>query len=159
MRALKNKKRITKNTEFIENYTRSTIQKAENVLLVDLFHETPLTMRASKEKIREFFQKIRGKFEKSEYLLITNLENQHPRHKMLFTVNGSLSDFQKHLEREWRGCHVEIADKGNPERYAQRLGDFYSDAAETVPFSNQNSKSVKSKLFQRSRIKADFECN
>jgi hypothetical protein len=155
MRALKNKKRITKNTEFIENYARTTIENAENVVLVDLFHETPLTMRASKIRIRELLQKFRSKYD-LEYLLLTNLENQNPKHKMLFTLNGPPSKFQEHLEREWKNFHLEIADKGNPERYAQRLGDFYCDAAETVPFSNQNSKSVKSKLFQRSRIKVNL---
>jgi len=153
---LKNKKRIARNIQFIENYARTTIENAENVVLVDLFHETPLTMRASKIRIRELLQKFRGKFDSSEYLLLTNLENQHPKHKMLFTLNGSPSKFQEHLEREWKNFHLEIADKGNPERYAQRLGDFYSEAAETIPLTNQNSKLVKSKLFQRSRIKANL---
>jgi hypothetical protein len=102
MRALKNKKRITKNTKFIENYTRTTIENAENVVLVDLFHETPLTMRASKIRIRELLQKFRGKFDNSEYLLLTNLENQHPKHKMLFTLNGPPSKFKEQLERSGR---------------------------------------------------------
>ena len=152
MRALKNKKRIAKNTEFIENYTRNTINKAESVLAVDLFHESPVTLSASKRKIRELFDKIRGRFEDSEYLLVTNLENQLPKHKMLFTLNEPASKFQELLRRTWKNCHVEVADRGNAERYAQRFSDFYLDAAESIPFTNQNSKQVKSKLFQKSRI-------
>lgn len=152
MRALKNKKRIAKNTEFIENYTRNTINEAESVLAVDLFHDQPISLCASKRKIRDLFEKIRGKFEDSEYLLVTNLENQTPKHKMLITLDQPTSKFQEVLERAWKNSSVEVADRGHAERYAQRFSDFYLDAAESVPFTNQNSKQVKSKLFQRSRI-------
>jgi hypothetical protein len=152
MRALKNKKRIAKNTEFIENYTRNTINEADSVLAVDLFHESPVTLSASKRKIRVLFDKIRGKFEDSEYLLVTNLENQLPKHKMLFTLNGPTSKFQELIQRVWKNSTVEVAETENAERYAQKFSDFYLDAAESIPFTNQNSKQVKSKLFQKSRI-------
>ena len=152
MRALKNKKRIAKNTELIENYTRSTINNADSVLAVDLFHESPTTLSASKRKIRALFEQIRNKFEDSEYLLVTNLENQLPKHKMLFTLNEPTSKFQELLQRAWKNSSVEVAVKEDAERYAQRFSDFYLDAAESVPFTSQNSKQVKSKLFQRSRI-------
>jgi len=152
MRALKNKKRIAKNTEFIENYTRNTINEADSVLAVDLFHESPVTLSASKRKIRDLFDKIRGKFEDSEYLLVTNLENQLPKHKMLFTLNGPTSKFQELIQRVWKNSTVEVAETENAERYAQKFSDFYLDAAESIPFTNQNSKQVKSKLFQKSRI-------
>jgi hypothetical protein len=150
--ALKNKKRITKNTEFIKNHTKNVITEADQVLLVDLYHEHALSLRAAKVKISDFFEKIRGKFD-SEYLLITNLENQHPRHKMLLAVNGSTSKFQDILEKEWSNSSVELADKQNATKYAESFSDFYLDAAESIPFTNQNSKKVKSKLFQKSRLK------
>jgi hypothetical protein len=152
MRALKNKRRIKRNTEFIENYTRDTINEADSVLAVDLFHDQPISLCASKRKIRHLFEKLRGKFEDSEYLLVTNLENQTPKHKMLITLEQPTSKFQEVLEGAWKNSSVEVADRGNAERYAQRFSDFYLDAAESVPFTNQNSKQVKSKLFQRSRI-------
>ena len=152
MRALKNKKRITKNTTFIENYTRSTINEADSVLSVDLFHESPVTLSASKRKIRDLFEKIRGKFDHFEYLLVTNLENQLPNHKMLITLNCTTSKFEDFLQTAWKNSSVEIAEKENAEGYAQRFGDYYLDAAESLPLTNQNSKQVKSKLFQRSRI-------
>ena len=153
MRAMKNKKRITRNTEFIENYTRNTILEADSVLAVDLFYDQPISLCASKKKIRGLFEKIRNKFEDSEYLLVINLENQHPRHKMLFCIDGPASKFQKILEKAWKNCTVELVTKEKAEKYAQTFGNFYLDAAESVPFSNQNSRQVKSKLFQRSRIK------
>jgi len=152
MRALKNKKRITKNTNFIENYTRSTINEADSVLSVDLFHESPVTLSASKRKIRDLFEKIRGKFEESQYLLVTSLENQLPKHKMLITLNQPSSKLEELLKTEWCKSSVEVAEKEDAERYAQSFSDFYLSAAEELPFTNQNSKQVKSKLFQRSRI-------
>jgi hypothetical protein len=109
-------------------------------------------LSASKRKIRSFFEQIRKKFGVSEYLLVTNLENQFPKHKMLFSLNGVTSRFQELLQKAWKNSSVEVADKENAEKYAQRFSDFYLDAAESVPFTNQNSKQVKSKLFQRSRI-------
>ena len=151
LKTLKNKKRIAKNTEFIENYTRNTINEAESVLAVDLFHESPVTLSASKRKIRDLFDKIRGKYD-SEYLLVTNLENQLPKHRVLFTLNGPTSKFQELIQRVWKNSSVEVADRENAERYAQSFGDFYLSAAEELPFTSQNSKQVKSKLFQRSRI-------
>lgn len=153
MRALKNKKRITRNTEFIVNYTRNVISEAEQVLSVDLFHDQPISLCASKKKIRNLFEKIRNKFEDSEYLLVTNLENQTPRHKMLFCIDWPASKFQKILEKAWKNCTVELVTKEKAEKYAQTFGDFYLDAAESLPFSNQNSRQVKPKLFQRSQIK------
>jgi len=152
IRALKNKKRITRNTELIENYTRDTINEADSVLAVDLFHDQPISLCASKKKIRDLFEKLRGNFEESEYLLVTNLERQTPKHKMLITLDQPTSKFQEVLERAWKNSSVEVADRGNAERYAQSFSDFYLDAAESVPFTKQNSKQVKSKLFQRSRI-------
>lgn len=152
MRALKNKRRIKRNTEFIENYTRDTINEADTALAVDLFHDQPISLCASKKKIRDLFEKLRGNFEESEYLLVTNLERQTPKHKMLITLDQPTSKFQEVLERAWKNSSVEVADRGNAERYAQSFSDFYLDAAESVPFTNENSKQVKSKLFQRSRI-------
>jgi hypothetical protein len=152
MRALKNKRRIRRNTEFIENYTRNTINEADTALAVDLFHDQPISLCASKKKIRDLFEKLRGNFDESEYLLVTNLERQTPKHKMLITLDQPTSKFQEVLERAWKNSSVEVADRGNAERYAQSFSDFYLDAAESVPFTNQNSKQVKSKLFQRSRI-------
>lgn len=152
MRALKNKKRIKRNTKFIENYTRDTINEADTALAVDLFHDQPISLCASKKKIRDLFEKLRGNFEESEYLLVTNLERQTPKHKMLIALDQPTSKFQEVLERAWKNSSVEVADRGNAERYAQSFSDFYLDAAESVPFTNQNSKQVKSKLFQRSRI-------
>jgi hypothetical protein len=152
IRALKNKKRITKNTEFIENYTRNVISGADHVLAVELNHDQPLTLSASKRFIRQFFDKIRGSFKDSEYLLLTNMDNQVPRHKMLVILNGETSKFQELLQRAWKNSSVEVAERENAEKYAQGFSDFYLDAAESVPFTNQNSKQVKSKLFQKSRI-------
>lgn len=152
MRALKNKKRIKRNTEFIENYTRNTINEADSVLSVDLFHDEPISLWASKKQIRGLFEKIRGKFEDSEYLLVTNLENQTPKHKMLIALDQPTSKFQEVIKRAWKNSSIEVVEKENSERYAQSFSDFYLDAAESVPFTNQNSKQVKSKLFQRSRI-------
>ena len=152
MRALKNKRRIKKNTELIENYTRNTINEADTTLAVDLLHNEPISLCASKKKIRDLFEKIRGKFEDSEYLLVSNLENQTPKHKMLIALDQPTSKFQEVLERAWKNSSVEVIEKENSERYAQSFSDFYLDAAESVPFTNQNSKQVKSKLFQRSRI-------
>ena len=152
MRALKNKKRITKNTNFIENYTRSTINEAGCVLAVDLFHESPVTLSSAKKQIRCLFDKIRGKFEESQYLLVTSLENQLPKHKMLITLNQPTSKLEELLKIAWNKSSVEVAKKENAERYAQSFSDFYLSAAEELPFTNQNSKQVKSKLFQRSKI-------
>ena len=152
MRALKNTKRITKNTRFIENYTRNTINAADSVLAVDLFHDSPVTLRGSKKQIRDLLEKIKGNFKDSEYLLVTNLVNQLPKHKMLFTLNGTTAEFQEVLKRVWCKSSVEVAEKDDVERHAQSFSDFYLDAAESVPFTKQNSKQVKSKLFQRSRI-------
>jgi len=152
MRALKNKKRIKKNTEFIENYTRNTINDAKCVLEIDLFHESPVTLCSSKKKIRDLFQKFRGKFENSRYLLLTNFENNSSKHKMLISVDHSISSFEEIIQGAWRNSSVCVVDKDDVEMYAQRFSDFYSDAAETVPFTHQNSKQVKSKLFHRSRI-------
>jgi len=149
---LKNKKRIKSNSELIENYIRSTINEADSVLSVDLFHESPLTLSASKRKIRSLFEQIRNKFDLSEYLLVTTLENQLPKHKMLITLNQPTSKLEELLKTEWCKSSVEVAEKENAERYAQSFSDFYLSAAEELPFTNQNSKQVKSKLFQRSRI-------
>jgi hypothetical protein len=156
MRALKNKKRITRNTEFIENYTRNVISEAEQVLSVDLHHEHPLSLRAAKVKIRDLFGKIREKFD-SEYLLVTNLDDQVPRHKMLVSINGPTAKFEEILQREWKNSSVELVKKEEATKYAERFSDFYLDAAENIPFTNQNSKLVKSKLFQKSRIKGNLE--
>ena len=149
---LKNKKRIKSNSELIENYIRSTINEADSVLSVDLFHESPLTFSASKRKIRSLFEQIRNKFDLSEYLLVTTLENQLPKHKMLITLNQPTSKLEELLKTAWCKSSVEVAKKENAERYAQSFSDFYLSAAEELPFTNENSKLVKSKLFQRSRI-------
>ena len=152
MRALKNKKRITKNSEFIEIYSRNTINDGDNVLAVELLHDTTVTLSASKKKIRSLFEQIRNQLKYSDYLLVTNLVNEFPKHKMLIAVNETSAKFQEVLQRAWKNSTVEVADKENSERYVQSLTDFYLDAAESVPFTSQNSKAVKSKLFQRSRI-------
>ena len=149
---LKNKKRIKSNSELIENYIRSTINEADSVLSVDLFHESPLTLSASKRKIRSLFEQIRNKFDLSGYLLVTTLENQLPKHKMLITLNQPTSKLKELLKTEWCKSSVEVAEKENAERYAQSFSDFYLSAAEELPFTYQNSKQVKSKLFQRSKI-------
>ena len=129
-----------------------TINAADSVLAVELFHESPVTLSASKRKIRHLFDKIRNHFESPEYLLVTNVQNHLPKHKMLFTLNGPTSKFQDLLQRAWENSTVEVAEKEDVERHAQSFSDFYLDAAESVPFTKQNSKLVKSKLFQRSRI-------
>ena len=71
---------------------------------------------------------------------------------MLVILNGETSKFQELLQRAWKNSSVEVAERENAEKYAQGFSDFYLDAAESVPFTNQNSKQVKSKLFQKSRI-------
>lgn len=152
MRALKNRKRIKRNTEFIENYTRNTINGSNNVLALELLHQFPITLSASKKKIRDLFEKIRNKFENFEYLLVTNLQDRLPKHKMLITLDGSSAKLEQAIRRIWNKFTLEAVVKEDAERYAQSLSDFYLDAAESIPFTNENSKEIKSKLFQRSRI-------
>jgi hypothetical protein len=152
MRALKNRKRITKNKEFIKSHTRNVITEAEQVLSVDLYHDHPLSLRAAKVKIQDLFGKLRGKLD-SEYLLVTNLDDHFPRHKMLLSINGPTSKFEEILQQEWKNSSVELVNKEKAAKYAESFSDFYLDAAESIPFTNQNSKLVKSKLFQKSRLK------
>lgn len=152
MSTIKNKNRIERNTQLIENYVKSSVLDADCVLAVDLFHDAPISLATSKKKIRQFFDRIRSKVEISQYILLTNMDNQIPTHKMLVQLKESTSKFEVLLKDCWTNSVVEVVKTGDADRLASRFTDYYSDAVENLYFSRENSKLVKSKIFQKSRI-------
>lgn len=152
MGTIKNKSRIERNSQLIENYVKSSILDADCVLTVDLFHAAPISLANSKKKIRKFFDRIRSKVGNSEYILLTNMDNQIPTHKMLVQLKESTSKFEVLLRDCWTNSVVEVAKAEDADKLASRFTDYYSDAVENLYFSRENSKLVKSKIFQKSRI-------
>ncbi len=150
MRAVKNKKRISKNTNLIEEFTKNAILESETALVVDFFHDETLSLSASKKKIRSFFEKIREKLGETEHIVLTTMDNQMPCHKGLFF--GVLPDQgDRIIEAAWPNCRIRCVEKGGARQYAYEFSDFYAEAAENLSETKENSRNTKSKLFQRSR--------
>jgi len=153
MQPIKNKKRITNYSEFIENYTKNLITTSENVVSVELNYDSPVTFNAAKTKIRSFFEKLRSAKVHNEYLVVTNLKQQIPKHNLILDLNCVNSKFEEFLKTAWKNSDFVRVEKEESEKYANIYSDYYLDAAESIPLSNINSKQVKSKIFHRSRIK------
>ena len=148
--ASKNKKRIQSNTRFIEDFSRSIILKSERAIAVDLYHEDPISLADSKRKIKSFLYALRVKSEKSRYLLLTTPDNQIPSHKML--ISDPTQKILRVLEKRWQSHQIEEIDQSYIERAVQGITELYVSAVENLADSLENSRFVKSKLFQHSRI-------
>ena len=148
--ASKNKKRIQSNTRFIEDFSRSIILNSERAVAIDLLHEDPISLSDSKKKIRSFLYALRVKSEKSRYLLLTTPDNQIPSHKML--ISDPTQKILRVLEKRWQSHQIEEIDQSYIERAVQGITEFYVSAVENLADSLENSRFIKSKLFQHSRI-------
>jgi hypothetical protein len=148
--ASKNKKRIQSNTRFIEDFSRSIILNCERAVAINLLHEDPISLSDSKKKIRSFLYALRVKSEKSRYLLLTTPDNQIPSHKML--ISDPTQKILRVLEKRWQSHQIEEIDQSYIERAVQGITEFYVSAVENLADSLENSRFIKSKLFQHSRI-------
>lgn len=147
----KNRKRIQKNIKFIEEYVESLILGAENTYLLDLYHSDPISLCESKRKISSFLEKIRQNVQVSEYLMLSHMDNMIPTHKVLLAVPSAPDQIQKFWLDD---SELHEIRKEDSFKTAIFLGEFYEEAALSLPHTYQNSKSVKSKLFHRSIRKA-----
>ena len=148
--ASKNRRRIQNNTRFIEDFSRSIILNSERAIAINLYHEEPISLADSKGKIRSFLYALRVKSEKSRYLLLTTPDNQIPSHKML--IYDPTQKILRVLEKRWQSHQIEEIDQSYIERAVTGISEFYVSAVENLADSFENSRFVKSKLFQHSRI-------
>ena len=153
--ASKNRKRIQSNTRFIEDFSRSIILNSQRAVAINLYHEDPISLADSKRKISSFLSSIRLKSEKSRYLLLTTPDNQIPSHRLL--ISDPTQKILRVLEKRWRSHQIEEIDQNYIERTVGGIREFYASGVENLSDSLENSRFVKSKLFQHSRI--EFQKN
>ncbi len=153
--ASKNRKRVQRNIRFIEDFSRSIILNCQRAIAINLYHEDPISLADSKRKISSFLSSIRLKSEKSRYLLLTSPDNQVPSHRLL--ISDPTQKILRVLEKRWRSHQIEEIDQNYIERTVEGIREFYASGVENLSDSLENSRFVKSKLFQHSRI--EFQKN
>ena len=87
--------------------------------------------------------------------MLTSPDNQVPSHRLL--ISDPTQKILRVLEKRWRSYQIEEIDQNYIERAAQGISEFYVSAVENLAVSLENSRFVKSKLFQHSRI--EFQKN
>jgi hypothetical protein len=152
----KNVLRIQKNVRSIESIVENLILDSDRTFLVSLHYLNSLKLCSAKEKLKVFLEKIRVKFRNVDYIALSMIDNQMPVHKLVIGVDAESSAL---LEMWGEASEVEVLAKENAYMHGVLMGEFYEYAAISLPFSLENSKCVKSKLFHRNRrmrIKSTF---